>query len=138
MCDLFSYAYSSLSWTHRALCIIIIAMKDILLGTLFITLANTIIWFATNAQFFNKWASDHKIIIAILSGIPISVLSVISAKYFYAGFSEQVWPGRFLSYAVGTIIMMFFANYFLDEGINLKTSLCLILSLAIIFVQIFM
>jgi hypothetical protein len=111
-------------------------MKDILLGTLFITFANTIIWFATNAQFFSKWASDHKIVIAILSGVPISVLSVVSAKYFYAGFSEQVWPGRFFSYAIGTIIMMVFANYFLGEGVNLKTSLCLILSLAIIFVQI--
>tara|TARA_Y100000356_G_C11022398_1_gene164136 strand:- start:17 stop:367 length:351 start_codon:yes stop_codon:yes gene_type:complete len=113
-------------------------LKDFVIGTVLITAANTIIWFTTNSQFFSKWAAENRTLIALVAGMPTTYLCVWSSKYFYQAFGNLAWPGRFMAFVSGTILMAVLASYFLGEGISLKTGICLVLSLAIVVVQVWM
>jgi len=115
-----------------------LSIRDFIAGTLLISVANVIIWFTTNAQFFNKWANDNRGLLALIAGIPTTYLCIWSSKYFYLAFGNLAWPGRFMSFVSGTIIMALFASLFLGEGISLKTAISLVLSLAIVAVQVWM
>lgn len=110
--------------------------KDFIIGTVLITAANIIIWFTTNTQFFNKWAAENRTLIALAAGMPTTYLCVWSSKYFYQAFGNLAWPGRFMSFVSGTLIMALFASIFLGEGISFKTGVCLVLSLLIVIVQV--
>lgn len=115
-----------------------VSIRDFIIGTILITMANVIIWFTTNGQFFIKWFEENKALTALLAGIPTTYLCVWSSKYFYAAFDNLAWPGRFISFVSGTIIMALFASFFLNESISIKTTICLALSLAIVAVQVWM
>ena len=115
-----------------------ISIRDFLIGTLLITLANVIIWFTTNGQFFIKWFEENKAMTALIAGIPTTYLCIWSSKYFYQAFDNLAWPGRFISFVSGTVIMTLFASIFLGEGITTKTMLSLLLSFGIVAVQVWL
>lgn len=108
------------------------------MGSVLITLANVIIWFTTNGQFFSKWFAENKTTTALLAGIPTTYLCIWSSKYFYQAFGNLAWPGRFMSFVSGTLIMALFASLILGEGMSVKTLISIALSLAIVAVQVWM
>lgn len=52
-------------------------------------------------------------------------------------FDGQLWPGRFIGQASGIVIFAAMTFIFLNEGINTKTSISLVLALILLGVQIF-
>jgi heme A synthase len=52
-------------------------------------------------------------------------------------FDGQLWPGRFIGQASGIVIFAVMTWLFLNEGINTKTTVSLILALCLFGVQIF-
>jgi hypothetical protein len=99
-------------------------------------LAQTMIWYQTNSQFFSNWVKERPLLMAVL-GIPISYLLIYASRYVVAGFDGQLWPGRLIGFSTGMIIMAVLTYYHLDEGITLKTGVTLMLALIIVMVQLY-
>ena len=52
-------------------------------------------------------------------------------------FDGQLWPGRFIGQASGIVIFAVMTWFFLNEGINTKTTISLILATMLFGIQIF-
>ena len=113
-----------------------INIKSLMIGIIVFIFAHIITWFQLNGQFFSEWFKNNNFILALF-GIPISLLYIYGTKYCYEGFSNLVWPGRFIGFACGTVIFAMLTSFIMGEGITIKTGISLILALALVCVQIF-
>lgn len=52
-------------------------------------------------------------------------------------YDGQLWPGRFIGFTMGMISFSVLTYLIMDETLNAKTIICLLLSLIIICVQLF-
>lgn len=113
-----------------------VQISSLVLGLIYFTLAHSMVWFQLNGQFFSEWFKNNTLI-TVLFGIPISYLYIFGTKYTVEAFEGMLWPGRLVSFAVGIITFSVFTSLIMGEGINLKTSVILILALMIVLLQIF-
>ena len=109
--------------------------KNILIFTLLVCVSHVIFWFQVNGQFMWEFFKKYPYIIMFL-GVPSSYLAIIASKYAFQDFGEKLWPMRIIGFSTGTIIFAIMAFIFMSEGLTLKTILCLMLSVAIIIIQI--
>jgi hypothetical protein len=112
-------------------------MNNFFLGVIYMLLAQsgTFIQLQGNARY--DWFSKYPIIL-LLSGIPLTWLYILSTKNMVLAFNGQMWPTRILGFGIGVIVFAFMSHYLFKEPITFKTILCLLLSLIIILIQIFM
>jgi hypothetical protein len=99
-------------------------------------IAQTIGWFQANGQFVFETFRKYPLIWAFTIGGTASYLFAIGHKYSYTAFDGVTWPGRMIAFSAGILIFTIMAWFFLGETISLKTSLSIILALAIIAIQI--
>ena len=95
-----------------------------------------VIWFQINGQFIWPSFARNELMLCLL-GVPISWAFIKATKYGYIAFEGVLWPQRLIAFATGMILFSLFTWLFLDEGINTKTSICLMLSLVIVLIQVF-
>lgn len=74
---------------------------------------------------------------AVLMGIPISYLFMMSVKNIVLAAGGQIWPSRLIGFGIGIIVFTIMSEIMFREPMTLKTVTCLILALAIILVQLF-
>jgi len=110
--------------------------KEFILFFTLIFVTQVVIWFQINGQFIWPSFTRNELMISLL-GAPISWAFIKSVKYGYIAFEGVLWPQRLIAFATGMILFTLFTWLFLDEGINTKTTVCLILSLAIVLIQMF-
>tara|TARA_R110000744_G_scaffold69079_1_gene140339 strand:- start:1280 stop:1627 length:348 start_codon:yes stop_codon:yes gene_type:complete len=110
--------------------------SNILTAIVLFTIGQAMIWLQTNGQFVWPWAKDHPWIMSLL-GFPISYLLIIATTYVVEGFGGLLWPGRFVGFGSGMIVMALFTWYFLGEGLNMKTIASLLLATGLVCVQVF-
>ena len=108
----------------------------LILGLLFFLGAHLVTWFQLNGQFIWEWFKHNNFILA-LCGIPISYLYIYATKYTVQHFDGIMWPARFIGFGVGILVYALFVGIFFKEGITLKTVTSLLLSLSLIFIQVF-
>jgi len=106
-------------------------------GSILFLLGQSLIWIQTNGQFVWPWFKKNPITISILFGSVISYILIYATQMVVEHFDGLLWPGRFIGFATGIICFALMTWYFLGEGINFKTLISLILSIALIFVQVF-
>ena len=112
-------------------------MRGFIVGVVFYTIGQILTWFQTNGQFIwpvfrkNQWA------VSIVGGTVISYLFITATRYLAEYNDGLVWPGRFIGFAVGIITFAILTNYFLNEGISLKTAVSLLLAICLICIQLF-
>lgn len=94
------------------------------------------IWFQTNGQFIWKWFDSNPLILSAVGGTTISYTIILGTKFAYEHFGE-VWPGRFICFAIGIAAYAVLTSVFMGESINIKTATSLLLSLSIISIQLF-
>ena len=107
----------------------------LLLGILIFILAQIGTWFQTNYQFYNEWVSTNILYMSLL-GIPISILYIYSTKYVGTAFNFQLWPIRFIGFAVGTAVFSFLTWKIGGQSLTAKHAVCLSLALIIVLIQI--
>lgn len=110
--------------------------KDIFIAFILFTLAQGLIWYQTNSQFFNQWAKERPLLMACL-GLPISYILIHASKYVVTGFNGLLWPGRLIGFSTGMIVMSVFTYLHLGEGITLKTGITLLLAFIIVMIQLY-
>ena len=113
-----------------------ILIKEFTLFIVLIFVAQLVIWFQLNGQFI--WPSFTKNEFALsLIGVTISWILIRATKYGYIAFEGVLWPQRLIAFATGIILFSFFTWLFMNEGINTKTSICLLLAVVIVLIQVF-
>ena len=110
--------------------------NKIIIVTLIFILNNVLIWYQLNSQLVWDWAKGNSaIIISCLLGVPISWLFWYCTKIGYEGFGA-LWPVRFMGFATSMLTFPILTWYYLGEAITLKTALTILLSIAIMIIQI--
>ena len=111
-------------------------LNNILAAVILFTVGQAMIWLQTNGQFVWPWAKEHPALMALI-GFPISYILIIATKYVVAGFDGLLWPGRFIGFATGMIVMAVLTYHYMGEGITTKTLISLVLATTLVFIQIF-
>jgi len=112
-------------------------MRGLLTGILLYTVGQVLTWFQTNGQFMWPLFRKNQILVSLIGGAFISYMFISATRYIAEYNNGLVWPGRFIGFSVGMVVFAFMTNYFLGEGINAKTLISLLLSIALISVQLF-
>ena len=110
--------------------------KDVAIGFILFIIAQGLIWYQTNSQFFNEWAKERPILMATM-GFPISYILIYASKYVVSGFDGLLWPGRLIGFSTGMIVMAIFTYLHLNEGITFKTGITLLLAFIIVMIQLY-
>ena len=108
----------------------------LIIGLLFYILAAFITWFQLNGQFMWKSFKENTFLVTLL-GIPISYFYIWATKYTVESMDGVMWPTRFIGFGIGVVVYAILVGIFFNEGINLKTSISLALSILLILIQIF-
>jgi Kef-type K+ transport system membrane component KefB len=111
-------------------------MSKLFLGVLFFGIGQIIIWYQTNGQFKWKWFAEHPFLVACIFSVPISYAFIIASKLIVAYFDGTLWPGRFIGFATGMMSFAILTSIYMNEGINAKTAVSLILATALVAIQI--
>jgi Kef-type K+ transport system membrane component KefB len=111
-------------------------MANFIYGILLFFIGQILIWYQTNAQFINKWAKDHPFLMACIFSIPISYAFIVATKYVVMYFDGSLWPGRFIGFATGISSFAILTSIHMNEGINSKTMVSLVLACALVAIQI--
>ena len=105
-------------------------------GILLFLGAHLITWCQLNGQFIWNWFEKNTLLFAIC-GIPISYLYIYGTKYTVQHFDGTMWPARFIGFGVGILVYALLVGIFFKEGITLKTFVSLLMSVSLIFIQVF-
>jgi hypothetical protein len=105
-------------------------------ATILMLLGQTILWFQSNAQFFNIWAKNHPLTLSVVLGVPASYLFIKATELCAIWFDGATWPGRLLGFGLGSIMFAILSYSILHESITLKTVISLVLAVMIVLVQI--
>ncbi|HAI39871.1 MAG TPA: hypothetical protein DCM40_18135 [Maribacter sp.] len=107
------------------------------LGILIFFVGQIIGWYHLNLQKFSTWWEDKPLMAAIIMGIPTS-LCFWHAWRLVSESMDSVWSARFIGSCTGFIVFPILTWFILGESMfTTKTMICLFLSFAILFVQIF-
>ena len=110
--------------------------RNIVIAFILFMVAQGMIWYQTNSQFFSDWVKERPLLMACL-GIPISYILIYASRYVVAGFDGLLWPGRLIGFSTGMIIMAILTYVHLEEGITVKTGVTLLLAFIIVMVQLY-
>ena len=99
-------------------------------------LGQTLAWYQTNGQFLSTWIKEHPILVAAIGGIPVGYSYILGTTYLVQAFNGEIWPSRLLGFSMGILAFTTLTLIHLGEGINLKTSVILMLAVLIISIQI--
>jgi hypothetical protein len=75
--------------------------------------------------------------VLVLMGIPIGFLLINATKLINGYFNGSTWPGRLVGQSIGIIIFSIMSYLVFKEGVTVKTATCILLSIAIILIQIY-
>jgi hypothetical protein len=95
------------------------------------------IWIQTNGQFIWPWFKKNPIILSMIGGTMISYLFIKGTALLAEHFDGQLWPGRFIGQSSGIVVFAIMTFILMNEGINTKTAISLLLAVLLISVQIF-
>ncbi len=112
-------------------------MRALIYGILLFLFGQSFIWFQTNGQFIWPWFKKNPLLVAIIGGSTISYVFIEATRMIAEYYDGQLWPGRFIGFAMGMISFSALTYLIMDEPLNAKTIICLLLSLIIICVQLF-
>ena len=101
-----------------------------------IFIAQVFVWFQLYGPLKIEAIRGNKIFMYGMA-IPITLFFVHGTKIGFESFNNTMWPVRFLTFSLGVISFTFLTWKFNSEFIDLKTGVCLALSILIIIIQIF-
>ena len=112
-------------------------MKNLIIGISLFILAQGLIWFQTNGQFVWPWFKKNPLLVSLMGGTIISYIFIKGTWLVAQHFEGALWPGRFIGQATGIVVFAGLTFALLNEGINMKTTISLILAAILIGIQIF-
>ena len=111
-------------------------MRSLIYGTLLFVIGQSLIWFQTNGQFIWPWFKRNPFMVSLIAGTGISYMFIIATRYVATYYDGLLWPGRFIALGTGMVSFTLLTWYFLNEGLNMKTLVSLVLALCLVTIQI--
>tara|TARA_R100001230_G_C5466992_1_gene23273 strand:- start:70 stop:414 length:345 start_codon:yes stop_codon:yes gene_type:complete len=111
-------------------------MGKLLAGVGLFLFGQILIWYQTNGQFKWEWCAKNPFAMALIFSVPISFAFIVATKYVVGYFDGQLWPGRFIGFATGIMSFAILTSFYMNEGINAKTAISLVLATALVAIQI--
>ena len=72
-----------------------------------------------------------------LAGVPIAMLFMRSVQEFVIAFDGTIWPSRLIGFAVGILVFSIMSVIMFDEGMSMKTGVCVVLGMLILVIQLY-
>lgn len=112
-------------------------MINLLLAIIFGLLGHMLSWFQSNSQFTWKFWEGKPLLAAVVFGLPSSLVFWYSINNSYKYFGG-LWNTRFLMFGLSYVTFPLMTYMFAGESmLTAKNLVCITLSLAILFIQIF-
>ena len=111
-------------------------MNQLTIAILLFFAGQTLIWVQTNGQFLWKWFDKNPLFLSIVFGTIISYMFIYATKHVVGYFDGSLWPGRFIGFATGIMSFAVLTSFYMNEGINAKTAISLVLASALVAIQI--
>jgi len=111
-------------------------MGKLLAGVGLFLFGQILIWYQTNGQFRWEWCAKNPFAMALIFSVPISFAFIVATKYVVGYFDGALWPGRFIGFATGMMSFAILTSIYMNEGINAKTMISLVLATALVAIQI--
>jgi hypothetical protein len=111
--------------------------KDFFIGLILFLVAQSLAWYQTNGQFINNWMKDNPIIVSGLFGIPVGLGYIYGTSYTVSAFNGTLWSARLIGFATGVSTFALLTYLYMNEGINIKTGVILLLAVTIVLLQVF-
>ena len=106
-------------------------------GILFFTIGNVLAWFQYNSQFVWPWWRDKPVITNLIFAIPMGLCFWYAVKQV-VDTTGLLWTSKLVGFGVSNVIFAILTYFFMKESmLTPKTMICLVLSMAIIGIQIF-
>ena len=112
-------------------------MRNLFNGIILLTIGQVIVWFQTNGQFVWPFFKRNPLVIALIGGSIVSYTFILGTKELAQYYEGALWPGRFIGFSVGMLAFAALTYTMMDEGINTKTGVSLILAVILLCVQLF-
>ena len=113
-----------------------INLYNLLIGIFFGSIAQILTFLQLQGQLKFELLKNNFLLL-VLMGIPISIMFLYSVKNLVIAFNGEMWPSRLIGFGIGTIVFSILSSMIFNEPITTKTSICLILSISILAVQLF-
>ncbi len=95
------------------------------------------VWFSTNYQLAENVSQKSALILCVLLAIPTSLMSFYATREAH-NFLGSAWGVKLLGFGVGYFVFPILTWIILKESpFNIKTMSCIVLSFAIVAIQVF-
>ena len=111
--------------------------RELGIASIYFILGHVILFFQANSQFIWAWPKDHKILLAFVLGAPASLLFMTGITHVANATGNDMWATRIWPSLIGTLVFMTLTYMIFEQGLNLKNGVCLILTLAVLAIQVF-
>jgi len=105
------------------------------IGSAFLFISQLLVWFQIYAPVKIEWFKDRASWFPYIMAIPISFMFIKGVDYVVLGTGGVMWPSRIIGFCLGIISFAFLTSYFNDEPITLKTTICILLCVCILAIQ---
>jgi hypothetical protein len=96
---------------------------------------HVLVWFSSNAQLVESM-KDRAMLLCIVLAVPTSIASLYAVKHGYEAF-ESLWSVRLMGFGISYLVFPLLTWLLMKESpFNVKTMICIVLSFAIIGVQL--
>lgn len=107
-----------------------------LLGFIFGLIAQILTFLQIQGYVKYQWFKDHMFLVTLV-GVPLAWLYMKSSDHFALAANGALWPGRLIGFGVGIVVFTVMSYWLFKEPLTAKTTISLLLSVAIIMIQIF-
>jgi multidrug transporter EmrE-like cation transporter len=110
-------------------------MNNLVVGVLWGVVGQVLSFIQLQAGIKWGWTQKYGILLMFL-GLPISWAFMKSVQNFIVAFDGEIYPSRIYGFIIGIAVFAIMGWFLFKEGISPKTGVCLLLSLAIILIQV--
>lgn len=112
-------------------------MKNIILGFTYLIISYLMIWYQLYGSIKNIWLKQNNYWFMYIMAFPISYFITEGTRLILIEYKNSAWTVRFISFSINMFIFTIMSYIINNEGINLKTLVCIVLSLIILLIQLF-
>ena len=112
--------------------------KLFIIGCLWFAFAQTITWFTSNLQLIYPWLKSTKgVIICVIASCPATVGYIMATRNLYTAMNDSLWSVRLIGFSMGVLTFTVLTYIYMKEGLNMKNTITLGLSIIIVLMQVF-
>ena len=100
------------------------------------TFSQIFTFYQLQGHLWNKWIKDHPFLMSLM-GVPVGYFVILASREMVSLYGGHTWPNRIIGFVIGVFVFSFMAWIMLKEPITTKTIVCLILSFAVLCIQLF-